>query len=747
MHMFSKEKHFYGGHGIVGAQVSLGTGLAFANRYRGNDNVSLTYFGDGAANQGQVYESFNMAALWKLPVIYVIENNRYAMGTSVSRASAQTDFSQRGLSFKIPGEQVDGMDVRAVKAAGAARHRMVPRRQGSVHPRDADLSLSRPLDVRPGKVPLQGRSQKMRAEHDPIEQVKARLLENWKASEDELKAIDKEVRDDRRRRRRIRQERPRAGSRRALDRHLVTPDADAPCAARSAAATTVERSQAMPIEILMPALSPTMEEGNLAKWLKNEGDKVSPATSSPRSRPTRRRWKSKPSTKARWPRSWSPPAPKASRSTRRSPCCCRRRGRRRCRGERQRRRAAGDGRQRRRPRRQAPPDGAQAEAPATGARAAARRSPNGAPTPPIRTSRPAPRWSRRPCAKRCATRWPRRCAATANVFVMGEEVAEYQGAYKITQGLLQEFGPRRVVDTPITEHGFAGVGVGAALAGPEADRRVHDLQLRHAGDRPDHQLGRQDALYVRRPDGLPDRVPRAERRRRARRRPAQPGYAAWYCHIPGLKVVTPYTAADAKGLLKAAIRDPNPVIFLENEILYGQSFDVPKLDDFVLPIGKARIAQPGKDVTIVSFGIGMTYAVRPKPSSRHGHRCRDHRPADDPSARPRHDRRLGQEDQPLRLSRRAVRNPASAPISPTEITERAFDFLDAPVVTVTGKDVPMPYAANLEKLALPNVGDVVEAVESRHLSLSWRRSATCRSTSPCRPSRRRWKRAISPSGW
>ena len=160
-----------------------------------------------------------------------------------------------------------------------------------------------------------------------------------------------------------------------------------------------------------------------------------------------------------------------------------------------------------------------------------------------------------------------------DVFVMGEEVAEYQGAYKVTQGLLQEFGAERVIDTPITEHGFAGLGVGAALAGLEADRRVHDLQLRHAGDRPDHQFGRQDALHVGRPDGLPDRVPRPERRRRARRAPStartiRPGIRTF----PGLKVIAPYTAADAKGLLKAAIRDPNPVIFLENEILYGHSF-------------------------------------------------------------------------------------------------------------------------------------------------------------------------------
>jgi pyruvate dehydrogenase E1 component alpha subunit len=195
MHMFSKEKNFYGGHGIVGAQVSLGTGLAFSNRYRGNDNVCLTYFGDGAANQGQVYESFNMAALWKLPVIYIIENNRYAMGTSVQRSSAQTDFSKRGASFDIPGEQVDGMDVRAVKAAGDkavqwCRDGNGPYILEMMTYRYRGHSMSDPAKYR-----TREEVEKVRGEQDPIEQVRNRLLQKKMASEDELKKIDAKVRD------------------------------------------------------------------------------------------------------------------------------------------------------------------------------------------------------------------------------------------------------------------------------------------------------------------------------------------------------------------------------------------------------------------------------------------------------------------------------------------------------------------------------------------------------------------------
>ena len=194
MHMFSKEKHFYGGHGIVGAQVSLGAGLAFANRYRNNGSVSMTYFGDGAANQGQVYESFNMAQLWKLPCVFIIENNRYAMGTAVTRASAQQDFSKRGLSFNIPGEQVDGMDVRAVRAAGARALEWARSGKGPFILEMQTYRYRGHSMSDPAKYRSKEEVQKMREEHDPIEQVRGRLLRNKYATEDQLKEIDARVR-------------------------------------------------------------------------------------------------------------------------------------------------------------------------------------------------------------------------------------------------------------------------------------------------------------------------------------------------------------------------------------------------------------------------------------------------------------------------------------------------------------------------------------------------------------------------
>ncbi len=194
MHMLSKEKNFYGGHGIVGAQVPIGTGLAFANAYRGNDRVCLTYFGDGASNQGQVYESFNMAELWKLPVVYVIENNRYAMGTAVTRSSALTDFSKRGSSFNIPGIQVDGMDVRAVKAAGDEAVAFCRAGKGPIILEMKTYRYRGHSMSDPAKYRSKDEVQKMRAEHDPIEQVKQRLIANKWADDADLKAIDKDIR-------------------------------------------------------------------------------------------------------------------------------------------------------------------------------------------------------------------------------------------------------------------------------------------------------------------------------------------------------------------------------------------------------------------------------------------------------------------------------------------------------------------------------------------------------------------------
>ncbi len=301
----------------------------------------------------------------------------------------------------------------------------------------------------------------------------------------------------------------------------------------------------------------------------------------------------------------------------------------------------------------------------------------------------------------------------ADVFVIGEEVAEYQGAYKITQGLLQEFGAKRVVDTPITEHGFAGIAVGAALSGLKPV--VEFMTFNFAMQAIDHiinsaaktlymsggQLG--CPIVFRGPNGAAARVGAQHSH----------DYAAWYSNVPGLKVVAPYTAADFKGLLKSAIRDPNPIVFLENEILYGQSFPVPQLDDFTVPIGKAKIHRTGKDVTIVSFAIGMTYALKAAQAlSEQGIEAevidlRTIRPMDSETV-----------VASVKKTGRCIAVEEGFPQSGigAEIVARlmvdAFDYLDAPVLRITGKDVPMPYAANLEKLALPTVADVVEAAKS-----------------------------------
>ena len=300
-----------------------------------------------------------------------------------------------------------------------------------------------------------------------------------------------------------------------------------------------------------------------------------------------------------------------------------------------------------------------------------------------------------------------------DIFLMGEEVAEYQGAYKISQNLLQEFGPQRIVDTPITEHGFAGIAVGAAFAGlrPIVEFMTWNFamqaidQIINSAAKQLYMSGGQVSapIVFRGPNGAAARVGAQHSQ----------DYSAWYSHVPGLHVVAPFSAADAKGLLKAAIRSNTPVVFLENEILYGSTGLVPKVDDFVLPIGKARIARPGKDVTIVSFSMGMRYATQA--TEKLVAAGVDVELIDLRTLRPMDTKTVVES---VKKTGRLVtveegwpQGGIGAELAAVVVAE-AFDYLDAPPTRVTGKDVPMPYAANLEKLALPNVDEVIAAVNA-----------------------------------
>ena len=303
--------------------------------------------------------------------------------------------------------------------------------------------------------------------------------------------------------------------------------------------------------------------------------------------------------------------------------------------------------------------------------------------------------------------------ADERVFVMGEEVAEYQGAYKVTQGLLDEFGPKRVVDTPITEYGFAGLGSGAAMGGlrPIVEFMTFNFAMQaidhiiNSAAKTNYMSGGQMRcpIVFRGPNGAAARVAAQHSQ----------NYASWYAHVPGLIVIAPYSAADAKGLLKAAIRTEDPVVFLENELLYGQHFDVPQMDDYTLPIGKARIVRPGKDVTIVTYSIGVGVALEAAQEligqgiNAEVIDLRTLRPLDKATVL-----------ESLKRTNRMVVVEEGWPVCSisSEIIAIAmtegFDDLDAPVLRVTDVDVPLPYAANLEKLALIKASDVVEAVKA-----------------------------------
>ncbi|UTD28985.1 pyruvate dehydrogenase complex E1 component subunit beta [Bradyrhizobium sp. WD16] len=457
----------------------------------------------------------------------------------------------------------------------------------------------------------------------------------------------------------------------------------------------------MPIQVLMPALSPTMEKGNLSKWLKKEGETVKSGDVIAEIETDKATMEVEATDegtlgKILVPEGTADVAVNTPIATILSD------------GE-----SADDAA--RVP--AAEPSKAKAAAPAPEPSAAT--APAAPPQPAASAAVPDPDI---PAGTEMVTMTMREALRDAmaeemrrdgDVFVMGEEVAEYQGAYKVTQGLLQEFGDRRVIDTPITEHGFAGVGVGAGFAGlkPIVEFMTFNFamqaidQIINSAAKTLYMSGGQMgcSIVFRGPNGAAARVAAQHSQ----------DYSAWYSQIPGLKVVSPSNPADAKGLLKAAIRDPNPVIFLEHEILYGHSGAVPKLDDYVLPIGKARIARAGSDVTIISWSHGMTYALKAAEDlAKEGIEAEV---IDLRSLRPLDTETLVAS---VRKTGRAVtveegwqQSGIGAEVA-ARLMEHAFDYLDAPVARVSGKDVPMPYAANLEKLALPTAAEVVAAAKA-----------------------------------
>jgi len=466
----------------------------------------------------------------------------------------------------------------------------------------------------------------------------------------------------------------------------------------------------MPIEVLMPALSPTMEKGNLAKWLKKEGDEVKSGDVIAEIETDKATMEVEATDEGTLGRILVPEG--TADVAVNTPIAV----------------ILGEGEDKAAIKSSKPspqPKAAEVAAPAKSQKSQAKTQDMPAPKPVKAPEAPVPQVADDPDipeGTEMVTMTMREALRDAmaeemrrdkDVFVMGEEVAEYQGAYKVTQGLLQEFGAKRVIDTPITEHGFAGLGVGAALAGlkPIVEFMTFNFamqaidQLINSAAKTLYMSGGQMGCQIvfRGPNGAAARVAAQHSQ----------DYSAWYSHIPGLKVVTPSTAADAKGLLKAAIRDPNPVIFLEHEILYGHSSPVPKLDDFVLPIGKAKIARPGNDVTIISWSIGMTYAL--KAAEELADADIDAEVIDLRTLKPMDSDAIVASVQ---KTGRAVtveegwqQSGVGAEIA-ARIMERAFDYLDAPVARVSGKDVPMPYAANLEKLALPSVAEIVEAAKA-----------------------------------
>jgi pyruvate dehydrogenase E1 component beta subunit len=460
----------------------------------------------------------------------------------------------------------------------------------------------------------------------------------------------------------------------------------------------------MPIQVLMPALSPTMEKGNLAKWVKGEGDKIKSGDIIAEIETDKATMEVEATDEGTLGKILIPEG--TADVAVNTPIAV------------------------------ILSDGEDASALKNAGMAGAAPVAESAPAPSPATPAPAPpaampaipqslqtaSETEVPAGTEMTTMTVREALRDAmaeemrrdgDVFVIGEEVAEYQGAYKVTQGLLQEFGERRVIDTPITEHGFTGLGVGSGLAGlkPIVEFMTFNFamqaidQVINSAAKTLYMSGGQlgCSIVFRGPNGPAARVGAQHSQ----------DFTAWYASVPGLTVVAPYTAADAKGLLKSAIRYPNPVVFLENEILYGHSFPVPRLDDYLVPIGKARIARAGEQVTIVSWSMGMSYALKAgEELAKQGISAeiidlRTIRPMDTETLV----RSIEKTGRCVVVEEGWAQSGVGAEIA-ARLMEHAFDYLDAPVARVSGKPVPMPYAANLEKLALPSVAEVVEAAKA-----------------------------------
>ncbi|MBI4273991.1 MAG: pyruvate dehydrogenase complex E1 component subunit beta [Rhizobiales bacterium] len=484
----------------------------------------------------------------------------------------------------------------------------------------------------------------------------------------------------------------------------------------------------MPIQVLMPALSPTMEKGNLAKWLKAEGDKIKSGDVIAEIETDKATMEVEAVDEGTLGKILVPegtadvavntpiaviladgedasaiksiaakPAPSFETPATGHPAALAQRG----------------------PSRAPQDEAPRSPRPEEGVKAPVSKGEDGHVAPPQIQVQPE---ADVPAGTEMTTMTVREALRDAMaeemrrdtaVFVIGEEVAEYQGAYKVTQGLLQEFGAQRVVDTPITEHGFTGLGIGAAFTGlkPIVEFMTFNFamqamdQIVNSAAKTLYMSGgqMQASIVFRGPNGAAARVAAQHSQ----------DYSSWFSHIPGLIVISPFSAADAKGLLKSAIRNPNPVIFLENEILYGQSFPVPKLDDYLVPIGKAKVVRPGNNVTIVAWSMGMTYALKAAEELAKKHimaeviDLRTLRPMDIETIV----ESVKKTGRLVTVEEGWAQSGVGAEIA-AKVMEQAFDYLDAPVARVSGKDVPMPYAANLEKLALPTVEDVIAAARA-----------------------------------